>query len=69
MRSFVRLCCSRKFDYTINHVTVKNFLDRYPVPVQLKLDFPDYHEIEDPYQARRLVVKMGFFFPNSGHVL
>ncbi len=30
----------RQFGYKTNHHTVKGFLARYPIPVQLELDFP-----------------------------
>jgi hypothetical protein len=47
-----------KFDYKTNHHTVKSFLDRYPIPVQPKLDFTDFHSFEDAYQALWTVVRM-----------
>ena len=50
-REIVRIV-ARKFGYKTNHHTVKSFLERYPIPVQLKLDFPHFHDFEDPYQAR-----------------
>jgi putative transposase len=58
-REIVRIV-ERKFGYKTNHHTVKNFLDRHPIPVQLKLDFTTYHAFEDAYQARWLVVKMHY---------
>jgi hypothetical protein len=56
-REIVRIV-ERKFSYKTNHHTVKKFLDRYPIPVQLELDFTTYHEFDDPYQARWTVVRM-----------
>jgi transposase InsO family protein len=56
-REIVRIV-ARKFGYKTNHHTVKSFLERYPIPVQLKLDFPHFHDFEDPYQARWQVVRM-----------
>lgn len=56
-REIVRII-ERKFDYKTNHHTVKSFLDRYPIPVQLELDFTDFHSFEDAYQARWTVVRM-----------
>jgi hypothetical protein len=56
-REIVRII-ERKFDYKTNHHTVKSFLDRYAIPVQLELDFTHYHDFNDSYQARWTVVKM-----------
>ncbi len=56
-REIVRII-ERKFGYKTNHHTVKKFLERYTIPVQLELNFTTYHEFEDPYQARWTVVRM-----------
>ena len=56
-REIVRIV-ERKFGYKTNHHTVKNFLERYPIPVQLKLEFTRFHDFEQAYQARWTVVRM-----------
>ena len=56
-REIVRII-ERKFGYKTNHHTVKSFLERYPIPVQLELDFTHFHDFEDAYQARWTVVRM-----------
>lgn len=56
-REIVRVI-ERKFGYKTNHVTVKKFLDRHPIPVQLELKFTTFHDFEDAYQARWTVVQM-----------
>lgn len=50
----------RKFGYQTNHHTLKGFLERYPVPVQLEFTFEAFHDFEDAYQARWTVVQMYF---------
>ena len=50
----------RKYGYKTNHVTVKKFLDRHPIPVQLALEFRTFHEFKDAYQARWTVVQMWY---------
>jgi transposase InsO family protein len=56
-REIVRII-ERKFGYKTNHHTVKKFLERNPIPVQLTLDFSEFHDFEDSYQARWTVVRM-----------
>ncbi len=56
-REIVRIV-ERKFGYKTNHVTVKSFLERHPIPVQLEFDFTAFHDFEDAYQARWTVVQM-----------
>jgi transposase InsO family protein len=56
-REIVRIL-ARKFGYKTNHHTVKNFLERHPIPVQLKFDFTPFHDFEQAYQARWTVVRM-----------
>jgi transposase InsO family protein len=56
-REIVRIV-KRKFGYKTNHHTVKSFLERHPIPVQLELDFTYFHDFEDAYQARWTVVSM-----------
>lgn len=50
----------RKFGYKTNHHTVKNFLARNPVPIQLEFALETFHEFEDAYQARWTVVRMHY---------
>jgi transposase InsO family protein len=50
----------RKFGYKTNHYTVKRFLERYPLPVQLELDMPAFGDFADAYQARWTVVRMWY---------
>ena len=48
----------RKYGYKTNHHTIRHFLERHPIPVQLPLPLPEYHRFEDAYQARWLVVRL-----------
>jgi transposase len=48
----------RKYGYKTNHHTVKRFLARYAIPVQLPLAWTVFHEFEDAYRARWTVVRM-----------
>ena len=48
----------RKFGYKTNHHTVKAFLERNPIPVQLPLQVTLFHQFEDAYQARWTVIRM-----------
>jgi hypothetical protein len=50
----------RKFGYKTNHHTVKRFLARYPLPVQLELGIPTFAAFADAYQARWTVVRMWY---------
>jgi hypothetical protein len=59
LREIVRIV-SRKFGYQTNHHTVKRFLDRYPLPVQLELHLPPFGEFADAYEARWTVVRMWY---------
>ena len=56
-REIVRII-ARKYGYTTNHVTVKRFLARHPLPVQLPLPLTGFHQFEDAYRARWTVVRM-----------
>ena len=56
-REIVRIV-ERKFGYKTNHHTVKNFLERHPIPIQLELPLETFHEFEDAYEARWTVVRM-----------
>jgi len=56
-REIVRIV-ERKFGYKTNHHTVKHFLARYVIPVQLPLAWTVFHEFEDAYRARWTVVRM-----------
>ena len=48
----------RKFGYVTNHNTVKRFLERHALPVQLPLPLPQFHDFDDAYRARWTVVKL-----------
>ncbi len=48
----------RKFGYKTNHHTVKAFLERNPIPVQLPLPVTTFHQFEDAYRARWTVARM-----------
>jgi transposase InsO family protein len=48
----------RKYGYKTNHHTVKAFLERHPLPVQLPLEITHFHQFEDAYRARFTVVRM-----------
>jgi transposase InsO family protein len=56
-REIVRIL-QRKFGYQTNHHTVRSFLERHPIPVQLPLPWTTFHQFEDAYQARWTVVRM-----------
>lgn len=56
-REVVRIL-ARKFGYQTNYHTVKRFLERHPVTVQLELGLERFHEFEDVYQARWTVVRL-----------
>lgn len=58
-REIVRIL-QRKFGYKTNHHTVENFLRRYPIPVQLALNFSGFHDFADAYQARWTVVRLWY---------
>lgn len=47
-----------KFGYKTNHHTVKAFLDRHALPVQLPLPLTGFHQFEDSDRARWTVVRM-----------
>ena len=59
LRELVRIV-ERKFGYTTNHHTMKHFLARHPIPEQLTFKFTTYHDFEDAYRARWLVVRMAY---------
>jgi hypothetical protein len=46
------------FGYKTHHRTVKRFLERNPIPVQLPLPVTHFHQFEDAYRARFTVVRM-----------
>ena len=50
----------RKYGYTTNHHTVRAFLERNPIHVQLPLPVTGYHQFDDAYRARWTVVKMHY---------
>ena len=56
-REIVRIL-QRKFGCRTNHHTVKRFLERHPLPVQLPLPWTTFHQFEDAYQARWTVVRL-----------
>jgi hypothetical protein len=56
-REIVRIVV-RKYGYKTNHHTVKRFLARYEIPVQLPLAWTVFHDFADAYRARWTVVRM-----------
>jgi putative transposase len=50
----------RKFGYHTNHHTIRHFLQRHPIPVQLPLQWTLFHEFEDAYRARWTVVRLHY---------
>ena len=56
-REIVRII-ERKFGYKTNHHSVKVFLKRYPILVQLEFKWVTFYDFEDAYQARWKVVQM-----------
>jgi len=56
-REIVRII-ARKYGHKTTHPTVKRFLDRYPIPVQMELELKPFHQFEDAYQARWTVVRL-----------
>jgi hypothetical protein len=50
-REIVRIV-ERKFGYKTNHHTVKSFLERYPMPVQLELDLVVFHDFEEAVRRK-----------------
>ena len=58
-REIVRIL-ARKFGYKTNHHTVKRFVERYALPVQLELAMPTFGEFSDAYEARWTVVRMWY---------
>jgi transposase InsO family protein len=56
-REIVRILW-RKFGYKTNHHTVKNFLARNPMSIQLELQIETFHEFEEAYEARWTVVRL-----------
>ena len=48
----------RKFGYKTNHHTVKRFLERHPIPVQLEFPLDAFHDYESAYEARWTVVRL-----------
>jgi len=58
-RELVRIV-RRKFGYETNHHTVRSFLERHPIPVQLPLPIVGFHQFDDAYRARWTVVRMHY---------
>jgi transposase InsO family protein len=56
-REIVRII-DRKYGYRTNHHTVKRFLERHPLPVQLPLPVTGFHQFADAYRARWTVVRL-----------
>ena len=50
-REIVRIV-QRKFGYTTNHHTIKHFLERFAIPVQLELNLPDSTELRGSAHPR-----------------
>lgn len=59
LREIARIL-ERKFGYHTNHHTLKRFVDRHALPVQLELDLPVFADFADAYQARWTVVRMAY---------
>jgi transposase InsO family protein len=59
LREIVRIL-EHKFGYHTNHHTLKRFVDRHALPVQLELDLPVFADFADAYQARWTVVRMAY---------
>ena len=59
LREIVRIL-ARKFGYHTNHHTLKRFVDRHALPVQLELDLPVFADFADAYQARWTVVRLAY---------
>ena len=49
---------ANKFGYKTTHHTVRRFLEKNPIPIQLKLKIETFHEFEDSFLARWTVVRM-----------
>jgi putative transposase len=58
-REIVRIV-QRKFGYKTNHHTVKHFLERFALPVQLELNLRTFAAFADASQARWTVVRMWY---------
>ena len=58
-REIVRIV-QRKFGYKTNHHTLKQFLARHAIPVQLELGLLTFSDFADAYQARWMVVRMAY---------
>jgi len=58
-REIVRII-DRKYGYRTNHHTVKRFLARHPLPVQLPLPVTGFHQFADAYRARWTVVRLWY---------
>jgi transposase InsO family protein len=56
-REIVRIL-ERKFGYHTNHHTVKHFLEKHPIAVQLPLKLTKFHEFDDAFQARWMIVRL-----------
>jgi transposase InsO family protein/transposase len=50
----------RKYGYKTNHHTVRSFLERHPIPVQLPLPLTGFHQFDDAYRARWTVVRLHY---------
>lgn len=48
----------RKYGFRTNHVTVKRFLERHAIPVQLPLPVIGFHQFDDAYRARWTVIRL-----------
>ena len=58
-REIVRIV-QRTFGSKTNHHTIKPFLERFAIPVQLELNLLIFSEFADAYQARWTVVRMWY---------
>ncbi len=50
--------CRERFDRPVDHHTVKQVLATEPLPIRLPRRFRRYHEIADPVQRRKAIVKL-----------
>ncbi len=59
LREIVRIV-ARKFGYHTNHHTLKRFLARWALPVQLELALTRFADFAEAYHARWTVVRMAY---------
>ncbi len=57
LREIARIC-QRRFGRPVGHHTVRQVLASEPLPIGRTRQHPRYHEVADPVQRRRLVVRL-----------